>query len=297
MKWMICIPAWGERCLGAFERCALPATLQAIELAGIDATVLVHTDDQFRVAKYMQGCRGAKFIVRGLPTDRVGHYQLGDCHRASLDEAKGFDVLAFINADMVPSIELFAAAQRRIEDGKKLIMMAGTRTHGEDPPVGAASRDLLRWAIEHPHPSTIDAVFGQGHSRMCSTVYFQRGPDVVLHAFHLHPFAIVLDRNVGFTGVTIDCDLADQFAETEIHVVTDAEEAAFAETSPLDRTFETGDTPMNIDAILAWVRQSNAVTLRHRWFFEQPITVCGEGVDIGNRAIAGCVLRELRETR
>lgn len=292
MKWLVGIPAWGQRCLDIFEKATLPATLAAAKHANSQVRFLVHTDNSARLARAMKGC---EVEFRPVPAaGRDPHHKLGHANREAIAKAQSGECLAFINADMTGSIEIFGAAEKRFAEGKRLIMMAGTRTIGGVPPAGARSAELLRWSMQHAHPATRECVFGVGRSKMCSTVYFRRGDDVVCHAWHQHPFALLVDRKIAFHGVTTDRDLQDNYKLEEIHLVTDANESSFAEVSPPERVFELGSVPMNINAILAWATKHNASSPHHAWFFGHAIAICGDGADIGDRAIVDCVLKEFR---
>jgi hypothetical protein len=286
MNWLVVIPAWGPRCLATFERGALPAILAATP-ATMPLRFLVHTDNANRLRASMTGL---DVEFRDVPQGRDPHHRLGAAHREGIAAAKTGEAIAFVNADMVGSVEIFAAAERRFAQGKRLIMMGGTRTIGALAPHSLRSAELLRWSMKHAHPATLECVFGTGHSPMCSTVYFRRGDDVVLHAFHLHPFALLVDRPLSFAGATIDRDLQDNYSRDEIHVVTDANEAAFAEMSPPDRLFGHQHLPMSMETIARWM-PGNASSELHYWFFEHAIAICGDGGDIGDRGVVRDVLR------
>lgn len=292
MNWLVAIPAWGQRCLDIFEKATLPAALAAAKYSNSQIRFLIHTDNPARLALSMKGC---EVEFRPVPVaGRDPHHKLGHANREAIAKAAPGECLAFINADMPGSTEIFGAAEQRFNEGKRLIMMAGTRTIGGIPPAGARSADLLRWSVQHAHPAMTECIFGIGRSKMCSTVYFRRGEDVICHAWHQHPFALLMDRKVEFAGVTTDRDLQDNYKRDEIHLVTDANESSFAEVSPPERVFGLGPAPMNISTILAWATKHNASSPHHAWFFEHPIAICGDGGDIGDRAVVNSVLKEFR---
>jgi hypothetical protein len=291
MKWTISIPTWGLRCLDTFERFTFPATLKALSHAASEATFIIHTNDPDRVARVMGGHRPHRVCFMNVPQIEDVHTCLGVCHKDAIALAPPGNVMAFINADMVPSIEMFSAAEQRIALGKKLIMLAGTRTIGE-PPVGARSADLLEWAMEHQHPGTTAQFFyGKGKSVICSMVYFESHGNIVLRAWHLHPFAAVVDRALIFHGVTIDCDLQDIYTTDEIHVVTNKGEAAFVELSPPDKIFATKDAPIDEGAILNWAKD-NATSPLHDWFFEHRIGILGARLDVGDELVCARILKQ-----
>ena len=230
------MPAWGERCISAMESVTLAATQQSARHCGAELRFIIHTDQPDRLAKRMPGLE-VEFLP--VPPGSEPHGKLGNAHRQALRAVRPGECLAFINADMICSIELFGVAERHFRLGKRIIMMTGTRTIGARPPVGARSADLLRWSIQHAHPSTTECFFGIGHSKTTSMIYFRRDTDIDLHAFHLHPFAVMADRPIVFSGVTVDSDLQDNFREREIHIITSADEASFAEMSPPERLFSS----------------------------------------------------------
>lgn len=288
MRWLVCTPVWGERHTAVFERYTLPAILAAAAHAKRQITFFIHTDNAARIGKILTDHHIYGGVIADLPPEPNKHLRLGICNREGIAAARTGDVVVLINADMVPSIEFFAAAERRFWEGKKLIMMAGTRTLGGEPTIGARSADLLRWTIAHRHPTIEACFFGEGRSRVCSTVYFHAGQNVVLHAWHLQTAAFVVDRPLSFSGATADDDLANCYTSEEIHVVTDANEAAFAELSPPDLAVDDLGRPMDISAILDWAM--TAANDRHAWFFTHPIAIVGNGGDIGDRAICAEVL-------
>jgi hypothetical protein len=221
------------------------------------------------------------------------HALLGNIHRAAIAYAERGECIAFINADMVPSIEIFEAAEKRFRQGKRLIMMAATRTLGGDPPIGSTSRELLRWTMDNQHPIITECFWGSGRAVDPWAIYFQHDDAIVLHGFHLHPFAVMNDRQLIFRRKTIDNDLPDNFRQPEIHVVIDADEAAFAEMSEPAPSLKLTPHPVNIETAVMWARRS--ATPMHRWFFEQRIAICGNGADIGDGKMCHKILRALKK--
>jgi hypothetical protein len=288
--WLIATPAWGERCVGLFLDVVLPAIRAAATRCSGNVRFMVHTDEPKRIKAALDPSAHRVLEVPG--GDDSPHVKLGMVHREALAETGRGECIAFINADMVPSIEMFAAAERRFAEGKRMIMMAATRTQDGIPPIGAVSADLLRWTMEYKHPSIVECFWSSGRTTVPWAIYFRRGDDVVLRGFHLHPFAVMKDRQLNFQGKTIDADLSDNFTHDEIHVVTDANEAAFAEMSPAWRIFKLREQPFSAEFAALWAKKS--ATPMHRWFFTQRIAICGNGQDIGDAAVCEQVLRLLR---
>jgi hypothetical protein len=92
-----------------------------------------------------------------------------------------------------------------------------------------------------------------------------------------------------FHRKTIDADLPDNFTRAEIHLVTDADEAAFAEISESSRAFKIDG--LNVESVAIWAKK--AATPIHHWFFKQRIAICGDGGDIGDGEVCDQILRAL----
>ena len=289
MKWAVVVPAWGERCVRALESVTLAATRRSANQCGAELCFIIHTDQPHRVAKCLQDVEVTFYPV---PPGSEPHGKLGNAHRQALRTARPGECLAFINADMVCSTELFSVAERHFSAGKRLIMINGTRTIGAVAPAGMNSAALLQWGMDHAHPSTTECFWDSGRSTTTSTIFFRSGNNVVLHAFHLHPFAIVIERPVTFRGVTIDADLPDSYQRRDIHVITSADEASFAEMSPPERVFRLGSEPMNVDTVLRWAHKGVTSPL-HLWFFKHPIAIVGDGSDIGDRDVCDVIYRKV----
>ena len=269
--WVISVPVWGDRCVNAFLQVGLPAIKSA--LGERRPKFVVHTDQPTLMATALASY---PHEIKPVPAGRGVHQSAGAGNREALALAPIGSCVAFINADMVPSVEVFAAAEQRFEQGKKVIMMAASRTIGAVPPIGAASRELLHWTMEHRHPAIIECFFGTGRSTIPWAIYFKRGDDIVLHGFHLHPFAVVKrDAKTTFHGVSIDSDLMDAFQREEVHLVTDADEASFAEMSPPERVFGLMSEPFKVEHVASWA--SVRTTPLQRWLFTLPITIVGSG--------------------
>ena len=289
MKWLVTIPAWGDRCIKGLQ-IAVAAARCSADRCGSQLRFIVHTDDAWRVGLVM---KGLETEILPVPPGSEPHGKLGNAHRQAIRHVRNGECIAFINADMVCSQELFGVAEKYFTAGKRLIMMTGTRTIGGIPAVGMNSAELLRWAVSNQHPSTTECFFGRGRSTTTSMLYFRRGEDIVLRAFHLHPFAILLDRPIVFSGVTIDADLADNYEQSEIHIITSADEASFAEMSPPERVFRLSQTPMDVNTVLNWAVKGVTSPL-HLWFFEHPIAIVGDGKDVGDGVVCDLILSRLK---
>jgi hypothetical protein len=282
-RWVLIVPAWGDRCVGCFINHGLPAIRAAMTRAKLPVTFQIYTDQQQVLTDALKGL-DYRFYPNKLPLADFGdHRMLGLIHGQAMRNAKVGTVLAILNADHVPSIEAFEAVEKRLAQGKRLVMCAGLRTTSENgPPIGETSRALLQWEWEHPHIQTANCIWGAGRSDQPSLLIFVNGKNVVAHAFHLHPFAVAIDgRDLSFEGVTIDDDIALKFKREEVHIVTDADEMALAEMSPPEpERWRLLPNPLMIKHVARWGRKRFAsgrpiVNPMHKWFFEHGIRIVG----------------------
>ena len=285
--WLVTTPAWGERCVDAYLRYSLPAIKAAIQRISGRVRFVVHTDRPFEVDEALTG-----FERRVLPTTpgRDVHGTASNANREALEFARPGEFVAFVHADMVPSVEVFAASEARFIQGKRLIMMAASRTLGGTPPIGAKSADLLDWTMQHPHPAIIECWWPLGRSIIPWALYFQVGSNVTLRGFHLHPFALMKDRDAHFEG-TIDLDLLDNYRPEETHVVVDRDEASFAELSPPERTFPLLQGPLTTDYVAAWARRY--ASPMHRWLFSHRIAIKGDASDRSDVGVCDDILQRI----
>ena len=287
--WLIALPCWGDAYRSRFAAMCWPSWQAALEPIRNRCRILLHTDEP----AFARLFDGYLVDVRPRPGD-ARHYQHGafaDAHREALREAGFGEIVAIQNADHILSRECFVAAEQRFALGKKLIMCAGTRTvgplFGNPPPVMAAA-ELLQWAWHYAHTITQQSTWPRGLSAVPSVLYFSDGRNVILRAWHLHPFAVFKDRRLDFAG-TVDRDLPDNFRPDEIHVVTDPNELAQAEISPPTRHFALRPDAMT-EGYLYWWGCKHASPM-HWHFFDRRIVLVGSATDtycdeIADRLIA-----------
>lgn len=269
-SWLVVVPVWGAAYRELFLDVALPAILAALRHARTRARFLIHTDRPEQIGPALAG-HAVEFrhVPRGSKYDAFGRG-----HQEGLASAAAGEFVALLNADLVPSVEAFAAAERRFAEGKRAVIVAGARTLLGDtlPPVGASAGALHDYALANLHPINRDCFFGKGRTVIPSIVYFADGQGVVMRGFHLHPFAVVAASDQRFSG-TIDRDLVDCFALDDMHVVTDRDEMAFAEISPPEKVFGTIGRPIDVPHIVNWARRG--ASRRHRELFRHPIVLQG----------------------
>jgi hypothetical protein len=269
--WLISTPAWGDRCVKLACEVAIPAIKLALAQRSGGHRFVVHTDQPERMGAVL---RGSEHTLLPVPSGENSHYSLGNANRDAIRMARTGEAIAFINADMVPSIEAFSAAEHRFAEGKRLIMCASNRTlAAEYPPIGARARNLLRWGWEHRHPWIADCTFHAGRAAGPTVVLFERNGNVVMHGFHVHPFAALKEWEFTFNLSTTDHDLIDAFPRAQVHFVTDPDELAFTEISPREREF--GQQPHRLGVLNIAGFAKPYVSLSHRWAFGHQIVIIG----------------------
>lgn len=288
--WHIAVPAWGDRCIDLAVNVAVPSILAGLEHVSGPAKFVVHTDRPSAFPSALFGEHLSSVIPLNPPLPNA-HAQLSQCHREVIAGAAEGDFVAPLNADHAVSFEAFAACEARFAEGVKLIMCGSPRCLHSDvvPAAGAAAADLAEYALDHLHPIVLDSVWPDGSTIWPSVNFFRAGRNFVLRAFHLHPFAIVARPGLEFKG-TIDRDLVDCFSEEETHVVTDPDELALLEFSPLDKSFALADYTNTIASVVEWARRK--ASPRHQWFFNHKIVLAGDG-DLVDDSAADEIARRL----
>lgn len=269
-SWLISIPVWGAAYREIFLDVTLPAILAALGRVKTRARFVIHTDRPDKLEAAFRHPVEFRKIPAGSKYEAFGRG-----HQEGLASAAPSEFVALLNADLVPSIEAFTAAEKRFAEGRKAIIVAGARTlYGETlPPVGASAGELHDYALDNLHPINRECFFGRGRTSIPSILYFADAQGVVMRCFHLHPFAVVAADGQAFSG-TIDRDLVDCFAADDIHVVTDRDEMAFAEISPPEKVFPLVPRPIDVNQVVAWARRG--ASRRHRELFRHQIVVRGQ---------------------
>ena len=271
--WLIALPCWGANYRKRFADFCWPSWQAALSPIRDRCRLMLHTDDPSFCALF----DGVEVILRPPPdNDRKNqHGAFSKAHREALAFAKQGEIVAIQNADHMLSIEAFAAAEQRIATGKKLVMCAGTRTVGPlfgNPPPVLPAAELLEWALHHAHTITQQSTYPHGRCGVSSTLYFTDCDNTILRGFHLHPFAVLKDRDLTFAG-TVDRDLPDNFTTDEIHVVTDKNELAQAEISPMTRHFALRPDAMTEGYLYGWALKH--ASEMHWHFFTHRIVLKG----------------------
>lgn len=300
--WVIAVPVWGKRCNDLFFGPGLESHFAAIERlreayrGSVRVRFVIQTDDPARVGAQV-AARGFEVTTLPAPAPNAPYLAFVAAHRHAIETARENERIALMNADMVMSIEALAASEGRFRQGKRAIIAAGTRTKAPTKsfwtdrfgPRPMLSRDLLTWTMRHAHTITKQCFWGEGRCHLPWGVYFRDGDSIVLRGFHLHPFAVVKDRDLPFKN-TVDLALVDNYTRDEMHVVTDPDEMALAEMSPPDKVFADNEWPIDATAIFSWALRGAGPT--HWWNFGHRICIQGDpGMVESDTEIAATVER------
>jgi hypothetical protein len=284
----IAVPAWGEDYVRLFlgpvlrsHRAAL-AVLKDEFSGSVPVRYVVQTDAPVAVASAMADLGLELTLVPPPPPElaRNPMRAMSAAHAKALDMAYDGEHVVLLNADLILSVEALAVVERRFRAGRKAVVCCGTRVNPAGLlgyPAPMAARDLHAWSIRKAHSITRQCFWGSGRCHLPWGVYFRDDAGTVLRAFHLHPLAVVKDRDLKFGG-TIDMDLIDNFKHDEIYIVTSADEMAMASVTPVEKTFSDTDWPMDVGHILAWaLRGARAM---HWWNFRHRIVIAGDGQEV-----------------
>lgn len=287
--WVIAVPAWGDRYRELFLGPVLRSHMAAIARLKQDyrdsvrVRYVVQTDDAVAVAKALNGC---EFTIVPPPPPDAPYLAFVAAHRYGIDTARPNERICLTNADMLLSVEALSACEARFRQGKRAIIAASTRTVAPRPgrfsrgrfgPEPMKSRDLLKYTMANAHKVIKACFWGEGKCHLPWGVYFRQGDSIVLRGFHLHPFAVVRDRDLSFQN-TIDLALVDHFTHDEMHLVTDADEMSLAEMSGPDKTFDDNAWAIDTTAILSWALRGAGPN--HWWNFTHRICIQGDPADV-----------------
>lgn len=294
-RMIIVVPAWGsyvKTFLGPVLRSHKEAiALMTRELAGtVEVRYVVVTDQQAPIAKALEGFDLTLAPIVAPPQNRLFN-MLCEGHARGIDVARKGDRIVFLNADIMVSRETFLAVERRFRKGKKAVVCGGTRTVLGPltwAPGPLPARALAKWAFEHPHAITKNFMWGSGTTTHPSVVYFQNGPNVVLRGFHIHPLAVIKDRELTFHG-SVDLNLIDAYKREEIHVVTDVDELSIAEISIKGKGHYQSERVLDVSQIVSWAMRG--ASPMHWWNFRHRIMIAGDGAEVSDSEVADQVLR------
>ena len=348
----IIIPVWGPRHTALFLKCGLPSHLAPGNLPAIahrrpvywivtdadDAETIRASDAFERLAKRFDarivtpeteplegGAAGGYSGQDILGYFKMTRFYLAAQHRAVAED--GANAAFFmLTAEGICSDGMFAAFDRRFEEGYRAVVNPGFRLSEEDAlepmlrehltedgAFAATPRELVRWLLRAPHPITLahiwhaasdgDAAGGEparAEGNHLHPHYYFEVPNqgFVVHAFHTHPLAIwpVSSNPFPPDDQTVDHEYVQNAVPLhKIHYPTDTDELIILDVALgthlddhiMQRPYSRRDV---VDFALQWTNGTQ------RRLFERPILA--HATDIGPpwepvRAAAGSVAAEV----
>ena len=296
-RWIVALPAWGERCLHILRHYTLPALHVAFQTIDRSVEFMIWTDRPDLVQERPAGVDvpscGALVSFHAVPGPDGAFESLSNCHRAALAAAGPADRVLLLTSDMVVSREIVATCEYWLAHGRKLVCCVPPRAlQDAGPPIGASGPELMEWAWANRHPMTRECTWPEGRSYDVWRMYFERDGEVAARVFLPHPLACTpFGRRMNFRP-TIDVNLCANFSQAETYMITRPEEGSVVEVSPTDKDFLlTTNMRERYDAggpsCPPLIKATNP---RHRMFFGKRVVIRGSGGDCGDSEVVGRVL-------
>jgi hypothetical protein len=252
---IISVPVWGDWHRAIFRHLSWPSYRDQMKPGD---RLLIHGEP----------IDGIDAQYRPVPQVREEYQRAAAAHRDAIGLAYGEPIM-FVPPDNILSNNALDAIRARLDDGARLVAACSIRVREDAPwPKSFAPRDLIKWALHHPHEITRRSTWGAPVATTCPSInLFRTQWGAVARCFHLHPLAMnaATDRFAG----TIDDDLVAKFPTERVHVVTDSDELAIVEISPASKSIGEMDRPLTFaDLDTFRRRKANAM---HQFFFEHRI--------------------------
>jgi hypothetical protein len=289
MRWLISCPVWGDRHVGAFAACGLPAMMRAIRALGPGESVkaIFHSDRDDASWRSLVG----DIDLAVLPIIPGAWYEsLSGGHKAVLEMAQPGEIVVLLTADTVISDNALAACRARFQQGKKAVFVDVPRAVLDRYLERAAtpepsSRALAAWGWANRHDMTRDMEWPDGLADPLARVYFERGGNVVARIWLASPLAVLCDGRALPFSPTADSDLIANFRWEEIHLVTDPDELAWIELSPFVQTAPSRAERQAAGAPPPMHLRYPSSSIAHGIYLDvlrQRICVVGDNVDCGD---------------
>lgn len=276
MRWVINIPVWGEAYRTRWLERGYPAICAALDYAGFpEHRWVIHTDAELfkKLPEWLHD------DVTWLPRPREisSSAELGTADRQGFAETQPGEAIMFLNADMIPSVEVFKRCEEIFrQTGKTFISCPAIRVErGMNFLAGISGKELADLALKYAHQFTTDCVWGKGRCKLPPYLIFEkddRPGNVVMHAFDLHPLAIFKDREFDLYSPTAS-EFIQEFPWEKIYVVRTPEMIIAEPVVSCDyarfrtRTFSKRD-------VVDWARHSFASS-QQQWQFRAQIILRG----------------------
>lgn len=304
MKYHLVCAVWGERFTDLFLNICLPNQLTPgnipalakgetaeykIYTSSIDASVIMRSQNFRKVQEILPTkviALDHLFKSGRAPGDK-SLLIMSQCHKAAVASANLEDAaLIFLPPDQVYSEGAFARLRKIAESGKRAIMTLGPRLVKEtfapafketfcqpDETLLASPRDLVKLALNHLHPITKSLFVDSNNFNNSPTQFYWRAQGGILaRCLHLHPLMIYPSNNCELLYGNCDTDflLSACPRRTDYYIVTDSDEIAAFEMSPLEKSYGMTDNNLfSASKSAAFIKRAGN-RIHHR-FLREPI--------------------------
>ena len=286
------VPVWGEAYTRLFLDVVLPAHLSPGNLRAMSRPErcvyrIFTTPENFDVIRSAEAFGRLEKVmpVELHAIDLTGDARYGkmsECYQQGVHLADADDAaIFFLNADLLFADGSFAACERLVARGVRVVETTGIRLlkpavsaqllahhwSASDGWVKVTSRELIGIALDNLHP-IMRRPFWDGREARdlvpSNLIWPVAREGLLLRCYHLHPLVVWPEKkNVSFYG-TVDDDYPHLACPDPagVHVVEDSDELLFCELSDLSHDVGGGIRRQSIPALALWAR---AVTHpRHR---------------------------------
>lgn len=273
MDLYIAIPAWNEPYLQIATQWTIPAVKAALAERASDGTAIfcAYTDNESAVDEAV----GPDYEVHFYPL-RGAHNPWGTfmaAHRTTINTTPIGAISILLNADIIVSNEFFRVIDDVFANPTINVMAClGVRAElGEEPPIGVDAQCLMQWAWTHRHQITRDCTWP---SRTPHVVFLPEEGGVSAHSWYLTPIALRKTEEWRYLPLykTIDDSVLGEYADEEIHFITNGELFYLELSPPEKRATPTAAEPIGVDGLIRCGKMAGYCQTRN---FTQRITVLG----------------------
>jgi hypothetical protein len=278
------VAVWGTAFTRRFLDYALPTQLAEgnlpalSNLAGSVYTIATTASDEATIRADAGFARLAALVpCQFLSIDDVDRAEpytaMTEAHRRCLQRLHPAHAAVILPPDALWSDGSFAALERLVAAGKRLVLIAGLRTRAETlepvlaawraaqpgPGLTLSGRELVTLALAHLHAVSEALCWDEPRfTRWPSHLYWRVGEAGLLAcAYHQHPFLVLPPPAAGPPTTTVDGEYLETLglAAEQCHVVSDSDEVCQIEVS--DRHQASGLDrlrPARLWRVAAWLR-------------------------------------------
>lgn len=224
-------------------------------------------------------------FVDFFPEDGIQHIVLMNrAHQMAIQDAlKIGAILIFLSPDCLISHNSFKKLIQFVQEGKRVVMIPGLRVNKKEMVCmleqrvhqegGIPSRELVQLAIPFLHEISHSLFWNLRINTNPSAIYWKLDDgNVLIRAFHLHPFLVWPEKNIGISSTTIDNGFEKLACPdpSKWKIVEDSDDIAVFDITTKDR-FQgmLGDMPATYWKIAKWAVRGSLP--QHRCYFKKKL--------------------------